>query len=385
MSEMRLLDRYILTQITLPMLVCTAGFLIFWISGDALSRLDDFKSLQIHPVDGLKYYLLKIPGYLDLLGPVAFLLSLLYAFIQLTRSNETTAMRAAGISLWRIALPILFISLVFGVVSFIYRELYLVDFETQADAIAQNNGSSLNPQDNAPISQSQSLLFYWNETEGRRLDVGNIQSTDDQTILVDVTVEYIDPKGKSVFVCAEKAYYSQSVWHLSNAQVFVNNQTLGFPVLESKPAHLEIPDSILPETPEFVMSQLKISRVQDIKDARLAKFNIREIAHIKKFLPTLSNADSLFLSTKYHSQIAGSLTFFVVGLLAIPLGCRPGRRDAFRGVTLALGLCFTYFVVQRLSEPLGFSGKIHPILAAWSPNFLFASLGLILFLRADKN
>src|SRR5689334_17662965 len=130
---MRLLDRYLLRELLLPLAYCLGGFLVFWISFDLLSELSGFLEDQISSGDIARYYLLRTPELLVVVMPIALLLALLYALTNHARHNELTAMRAAGLSLGRLSLPYLGVGLVFSLALFALNELWV----PKADEVAR--------------------------------------------------------------------------------------------------------------------------------------------------------------------------------------------------------------------------------------------------------
>ena len=98
---MRLLDRYLLSELLVPLFYCLAGFQIFWTAFDLFSHLDEYQSLSWTQVGGI--YLLKTPELLTTVLPIALLLALLYTLTHLAKANELVAMRAAGISWFELA------------------------------------------------------------------------------------------------------------------------------------------------------------------------------------------------------------------------------------------------------------------------------------------
>src|SRR5215204_235574 len=99
---MRLLDRYLLREFIVPFLYCLGWFFVFWLTVDLLAQLDLFQRHKLSGGDVLKYYLFRTPDLLGVVVPVALLLGLLYSLANHARYNELTAMRAAGLSLWRL-------------------------------------------------------------------------------------------------------------------------------------------------------------------------------------------------------------------------------------------------------------------------------------------
>src|SRR5438046_6123231 len=106
---MRLLDRYLLRELLIPLAYCLSGFLIFWISFDLFSELSHFQEEKLGPPEIARYYLFKLPEFIVLILPIALLLVLLYSLTNHARDNELTAIRAAGVSLLRLCLPYLMV------------------------------------------------------------------------------------------------------------------------------------------------------------------------------------------------------------------------------------------------------------------------------------
>ena len=120
---MRLLDRYLFRELFTPMVYCLGGFLIFWISYDLFTELDDLQKHKLHLLDVIAYTAARTPEFLVTILPVGLLLALLYALTNHARHNEITAMRAAGVSLWRVCAPYLGVGLAASLALFAMNEL----------------------------------------------------------------------------------------------------------------------------------------------------------------------------------------------------------------------------------------------------------------------
>ena len=120
---MRLLDRYLLRELLLPLAYCLLGFLISFIAFDLFSSLAEFQKNNLTAGDILEYYLDRTPEFLvtSFVVPMSLLLALLYALTNHARHHELTAMRAAAIPLWRMTLPYFVVGLLFSIgVAFVY-------------------------------------------------------------------------------------------------------------------------------------------------------------------------------------------------------------------------------------------------------------------------
>jgi lipopolysaccharide export system permease protein len=124
---MRLLDRYLLRELLIPLGYCLCGFLSFWIFFDLFGELSMFQSKKLIARDIAEYYLISMPEMLVVVLPMALLLALLYALTNHARHHEITAIRAAGVSLWRLCLPYLIVGFIGSLLLFALNELFVPD------------------------------------------------------------------------------------------------------------------------------------------------------------------------------------------------------------------------------------------------------------------
>ena len=99
---MRLLDRYLLRELLVPLFYCLVGFQIFWLAFDLFGNLQAYQDHNLDWRKIIEITLLRVPNFLNTVLPIALLLALLYTLTNLVRHNELTAMRSAGVSLARI-------------------------------------------------------------------------------------------------------------------------------------------------------------------------------------------------------------------------------------------------------------------------------------------
>src|SRR5260221_10748408 len=102
---MRLLDRYLFRELFTPLAFCLGALLILCVSFNLFGELGELQEHKLHLLDVIEYCVAITPGFLVLVLPITLLLALLYTLTNHARHNEITAMRAAGISLWRICAP----------------------------------------------------------------------------------------------------------------------------------------------------------------------------------------------------------------------------------------------------------------------------------------
>src|SRR5436190_15271552 len=112
--------------------------MLFWTSFHLFTHLAEFQEKHLKGKEVLQYYLFTAPENLSLVLPVALLLAALYALTNHSRHHELTAIRAAGISLWRLALPYFAVGFLASVSLFAINEFWAPDKSDRADAILAN-------------------------------------------------------------------------------------------------------------------------------------------------------------------------------------------------------------------------------------------------------
>ena len=135
---MRLLDRYLLRELMIPLGYCLSGFLIFWIAFNLFNELSEFQKYKLNALDIALYYVVKTPTDFALVVPVALLLAMLYALTNHARHQELTAIRAAGVSLWRLAAPYLATGFLLSLVLLAVNELWAPRSVEDAERILQS-------------------------------------------------------------------------------------------------------------------------------------------------------------------------------------------------------------------------------------------------------
>ena len=367
---MRLLDRYLLRELLVPFIYCLSGFLIFWISLDLFSELASFEQLKLKGLDVVRYYFIRTPEFLVLVVPIALLLALLYALTNHARHQELTAMRAAGVSLWRLALPYLAVGGLLSLGVLALNELWVPESSEAAEVILNFRQQS---QTNANAGHWERRVGFTNAREKRMWFMAAYNLVTHE--MIRPHVEWTLRTGTHWDISAERAWPNERGW------VFTNVQELVYPASRGAlPVITETNVMVLgfSETPEEIRSQIKINRINNLRDVKKAQLSIREILDYKRLHPEEGEKTTM-LDTKLHGRLAWPVTCVVVVLIALPFGAAAGRRNVFVGVASSILICFIYLVLMQLGLALGTGGYVAPWIAAWAPNFLFAAaaIGLV--------
>lgn len=372
---MRLLDRYLLRELLLPFAYCLGGFLIFWISSDLFNRIGEFKEARMNLGDVALYYVVKSPEFLGVVLPVALLLALLYALTQHARHNEITAMRAAGVGLWRLAAPYLVVGFIASVGLFIVNEGFAPDADDRAEQIKERR---LPAGQTALRKQIVSNLGFVNARDGHNWAIKEL-NLETMTMINPVIVTAVHD-GAPTWFYASSAVYSNGVWVFFNAREYRSDPaTNTAPVPTLQEPVLARPD--LKETPDEIRSEVTISQRASLKRRHHADIPLTDIRSYLDLHPDLTPANRNWLYTRLHSRIASPWKCLVVVLIALPFGAASGRRNVFAGVAGSIVICLAYFAVMEISQAAGTSGHLPAWVAGWFPNISFTLIALWLINR----
>ncbi len=340
---MRLLDRYLFRELLMPLAYCLGGFLIFWISFDLFTNLDEFQERKLHLLDVIALETAKTPDSMVTILPVALLLALLYALTRHARYNEITAMRAAGVSLWRICVPYFIVGLVASAALFALNEILVPRSLNWEYHILSRY---VKKPDDPDVKNDFRNFGFTNARAHRTWFVGEYHKRDAE--MLKPVVSWTSSNGSSYQLHADRAIRTNGVWTFFNVTEYSQASTSA-PLLPSWQTNvLAMP--VFDETPKEIESEIKISSYQNFRISRKADIPLADIYAYLRLHPNLPRTDARWLFTKFYGRLAAPWTCLVVVLIAIPFSAASGRRNLFFGVAGSIFICFTFFVLQS-SQP----------------------------------
>jgi lipopolysaccharide export system permease protein len=370
---MRLLDRYLLRELLVPLGYCLSGFLLLWVVSDLITELSGLQEKKLNAADIAQYYLVKTPEFLVMVLPMALLLAMLYTLTNHARHNEITAIRAAGISLWRLCLPYLTVGLVASMVVFWLNEFCVPQSADAAEQIRNRRS----PAPVGALGHDKVLNpGITNARDGRQWVIGMYDLRTGE-MLRPVVVSKLED-GSHVELRASRAVRLNGVWNFYDVLEYKRPvQPDALPILLLKTNLVTKPE--FSETPEQIKSEIQLGSGTGLSKAKRADIPITVILSYLRLHPYPSQAAALY--TKLAGRLAAPWTCFVVVLIAIPFGAGSGRRNVFVGVASSILICFAYFVLQQVCLAAGAGGKLPPWVAGWLPNLAFGLTGLFLTAR----
>ncbi len=360
---MKLMDKYILSRFFVPLGYCLVTFTMVFVIFDLFEHLSDFIDAKTSLFLVFRYYLMIIPALLVFIAPISLLLGLLYSLWQLTKNNELTAMRASGISFYRIAAPIIAVGMIFSVGVSVCQETVAPWASYWAEQFIVQQSKK----DSASTRYAQDLPF--NNENAHRFWV--VRKFDLQLYnMQDIKVVQQRPDGTDLeIIRAEEGRYYDGCWWLFKVKIqkydFYNN-----PVGAAD-------DFPLRQMAEW--SETPQDFINEVKDPVF--LSARELWTFMDTHRKLSEKTYARISVDMHFRMAMPWTCLMVTLFGIPCGLHTARKGAFLGMLVALGTFFMFYLLMTFCQWLGKNQYLDPITSAWLPNGIFLLVGILLMAR----
>jgi len=358
----RLMDVYLLGRFFSFFLLLMGVFIFLFETFTFFELLDDIARHRVPFLVVINYFRFLTPYMLYQLAPLGALIGVLVTLGVMSKNNEIVACKASGISLYRLALPLLLAGLALAGTMVLLDDTYLPYANQRQDALR-----------NLIKGKAPQTFFHpyrqWIFGENSRIYNYDLFDAA-HSLFGDLTVLELDPATFQIRrrVFASRAHWAedQKIWILESGWVrdFSGGTITRFDrfTVTSLPELTEPPSYFHREVrPAFQMSWSDLRAYID--DLHQAGFDVSA------------------LTVQWHKKIAYPLIAPISILLAIPFAFLVGTRGAVGGVALGVLIGILYWAVAALLEAMGGVGQLPPLLAGWSPDLIFLFLGLYFFLK----
>jgi LPS export ABC transporter permease LptF/LPS export ABC transporter permease LptG len=357
-----ILDDYVLRDFFVNLAMVLATFLMLLLVFTLFELLGDILRNQVSPLVVSEYLLNVTPYFLYNITPLSILLAVLITLGVMQRANEVTAMKATGISIYRIIVPVLLATVMLAVGLFFFDQLYLPHANQRQDALrnlikGKPPQTYLNPERKWIFGQ-HSNIYYYQLFDSDRNQFGRL------------SVFQFDPATLQLTrrIYAARAHWEESVGRWVCTQGWVRD--LRGAAIEYYRTFLVDTFSAVSEPPAYFKKEVKQSSEMSYDELR------RYIRDLQQ-----SGFDVVRLKVQLAKKFAFPAITVVMAFLAIPFALSAGRRGAVTGVAVAVGIAVVYWTVSGLLEAMGNISQLPPVLAAWSPDVIFALVGGYLILK----
>lgn len=357
-----LLDLYLLRRFFYYLIVLLAGFVLIFDAFTLFDLLGDISKNHVAISVVLNYFRYLIPYMLYVLAPLAALVATLITLAVLTKNNEVIAVKASGISLYRLILPLGLAGCLVAGGMFAMGETILPYANQRQDAL-RNEIKGRPPQ--TYFQPAHQWIF------GERAKIYNYEFFDPEAQLFGgLNVFELDPK---TFQIERRVYAARATWDASEntwiltagwIRDFQNGQITRFTPFRAYSL------TELSEPPSYFRREVLESD----------QMNWRELSAYIKSLRQ-AGFDTSRLSVQWQEKFAYPLIAAIIVCLGAPFAFLVGTRGAIGGLALAVGIGITYRAVAQLLASMGTVGLLPAVLAGWAPDAIFAFLAVYFFLK----
>lgn len=329
-----------------------ATMIMIYVVIDLFDHLNKFLDAKTPLLGYIIYYTLKIPEIISQIFPVVSFMALLFTLGNLSKYQETVAMMSSGISLARIAMPFIVTGIFLSAFHFYFSEIILPVASRkhyEAEKFYLNKRSHFTKKKNEYVYQEKNSIVYISHYD------------DHQDVAIGVSIQGISNGRISFRLDAESMVYNNSKWSLANVtrREFFSDST--------SYEHLDSLNMFLDFKPEDI-------KEIELKPVEMGWFELDEYIKSKKKL----GVDMTKWEVEKMSKVSYSLITLVLILLAIPLSTGRIRSSTSVNFGISVGISFVYYLLIIMFKNWGAVGTLNIIVASWTPNLIFGSIGIIM-------
>ena len=419
---MRKLHRY-LTVDYLVIFVAALGLITFVMTVGALVKAVDLMARGISPPLILKFFFQNIPYIMSFSMPISTLFAALLLFGRLSMDNEISAMKACGISLWRLVTPLVVLSVLFSAIC-IYINCEVAPAAKYANRALLQGAGIEEPinllEEGRFINDFPGLMIYVGHKDGNEMkDVVAYEPNDEGGIirsvrakdgilqpdnekrqlavqLYNVHIEIpdaIDPHdvSKTTYVNAEHYPIILNFDDMmSGGRIRLKRSYMTMGLLIDLVRYADRISDITSEQQELEaqsLNQLVMGLEGAVQQGELGAEKPLTAAEGRKMLIRLPAEDLLIEKSRMmieaNRRVSIAIGCFTFMLIGIPLGVKSHRKETSVGMVMSLAIVFAYYIFIVVAKALADYPHLHPNLILWIPMVGLQLLGIRLIRRSS--
>jgi len=354
----RILDRYLLREFLRIFAITTLGFPLLTILIDLTDHIERYLNRNVPGRDIFLAYVYSVPENVFFIIPAAVLFATVFSIGSLARHSELTAAKASGISFHRLVAPVFLVAAAIAVGAFFLGEFSPLANEKRAELLRERERSS----------QTVRYNFVYRADGGRVYVVGQLSAPEKEIQDLQVEREGTGPEFPGYFLIARHASWDpQTGWTMGPGAL----RLLLGPGREIAFGFTSLRQRAFSERPLDLLAEPKAPN----------QMRYAELGHYVRTLER-SGSDANKLKVERALKLAIPVTGLIIVLFGAPLGIHNARSGATYGIAVSLATTIVFLTMIQITKAVGAGGTVPPLIAAWTPNVLFALLGTVLFVRA---
>lgn len=360
MKILSIIDRYLIGKFLAVLFFSLIAMITIFVSVNYVENADKFIDRKVPGEIIFQYYLNFIPNIITLTLPVDILLASLFSLGSLARFNELTAIKASGVSLYRVIFPLIVLAMIVSLANFWISEHVV------------------------PTSNSTKTEIWKTYVDralaSRRLTGNNLSLYDPGG--TKVFIEKFDKKSVICTNISIQKFYGFKLISRIDASEAQWDSVLSLWILKngtrrSFDKEFEVVSSFkrLEKADLFFHPDDILKREQNPDEMNFTELN----DFINKL--RVSGARTERWEVDYHLKFSYPLTCFFMVVFGAPLAAARKKSGAGLNIFLTLVICFSYYSMIQLGRFMGYNQTLDPVQAAWIGNVIFGFLSVLIFSR----
>jgi len=358
-----LIDVYILRQFSYYFAVLLLGFVLIFDAFTLFDLLGDISRNHVSVLTVLDYFRYLVPLMVYQLAPLATLVATLVTLAVLAKNNEVIALKASGISLYRVVVPLMLAGCLLAAGMFLLDATFLPYANQRQDALR-------NYIKGRPAQTYFQPAHQW--IFGENTKIYNYDLFDpDRQLFGGLNVFELDP---ATFQLRRRVFAARASWEPSeNTWVLTGGWVRDFGS-----------DGRVARYDSFKVTSLpELTEPPGYFRREVRQYYQMNWLQLREYIASLRQAgfDTAKLSVQWHKKFAFPLIAAIIVFLGAPFAFLVGTRGAIGGLAVAVGIGIVYWSAAALFEAMGSVGQLPPLIAGWAPDAIFGFLGVYFFLR----
>ncbi len=361
--RLRILDRYVLKELLYPFLFGIAAFSSIFIASTMLFKITQYMTRYGASLETVaRLFMYNMPEIINYTFPMSMLLAALMAFGKLSGGSEIIAMKAGGVSYYRIVAPVLVVGFMVSMFSMVWAEKVVPPAKVEAARILNEEIKN-----NTRPSTQEHIVIKTISGSTQRVTYAN-KFDEKQGKMTGITIEEFENGQIARIQTAKEGFWEHGSWRIVNGNVFSLNDQEGVTSTATFKEQV-IPLNFSPRQISWEQKDPEEMTLQEL----LEYISVLE----KQAASTAKQWCEIFM------RINIPLASFFFAMVGACLGTQKQRTSSSIGLGISVLVIFIYYAVMAFTSGLGKGGAMPPLLACTIPNILCLITGI--YLMKKKN
>lgn len=352
---MKILQRHILKEFGKVLIITATSLAALFLIIDMVETADELVEHGVGLVDGIKFFLFRLPSIVSQTSPVAILLAVVFSLGLLNKYGEITAIKAGGIGLMRVLAPLLFMGLLLSVLSMSLNEYIIPPANRITDSIRKKGPE-------AREATHFGREGFWLRRGDAIYNIRDIDFKSKKLFGINV-YRFERPFRLKERISADSAHFKNGVWVAEDVVAW-----------ERSGGGVE----------EVALKDFAFTELKGPKELLSAELNYEKMgfSELKSYIRSLKNDgyDTSRYRVILYTKISFPLVNLIMVLVGIPFALKTSRGSGLAsGIAVSAGISFGYWIIFGIAKSLGETGILPPLVAAVFPDVLFIAIGTLMF------